>query len=85
MADYTNLVPQSFCRWFKKSLGNSFVTYVNTARVEKACQLLSNSNISITDIAFSVGFESLSHFNRTFLKLKHVSPSQYRKSISQSS
>lgn len=90
MADYTNLVPQSFCRWFKNAVGNTFVTYVNTARVEKACQLLLNPTTSIADIAFSVGFESLSHFNRTFLKLKEVSPSQYRKmmfqtTISQSS
>ncbi|MEM9680357.1 MAG: AraC family transcriptional regulator [Bacteroidota bacterium] len=78
MADYTNLVPQSFCRWFKHAVGNTFITYLNTARIERACQLLVYSNMAIADICFSVGFDSLSHFNRTFLKLKGMSPSRYK-------
>jgi AraC-like DNA-binding protein len=81
MADYTHLVPQSFCRWFKNATGNTFVNYLNKARVERACQLLLNTQMAISDICFSVGFESLSHFNRTFLKLKEMSPRAFRKSV----
>src|SRR5690606_16539231 len=66
LADQTAMVPQSFCRWFKKATGNSFVTFLNMARIEKACQLLLTSQMSIQQIAFECGFESLSHFNRTF-------------------
>lgn len=78
MADYTHLVPQSFCRWFKNATGNTFVNYLNKARVERACQLLLNTKMAIADVCFSVGFESLSHFNRTFLKLKEMSPRAFR-------
>lgn len=81
MAEITHLVPQSFCRWFKSATGNTFVNYLNKARIEKACQLLINTKLAISDICFSVGFDSLSHFNRTFLKLKEKSPREYRKSV----
>lgn len=81
MAEMTHLVPQSFCRWFKNATGNTFVNYLNKARIERACQLLLNSNRAISDICYSVGFESLSHFNRTFLKLKEMSPREFRKSF----
>jgi AraC-like DNA-binding protein len=81
IAEYTHLVPQSFCRWFKNATGNTFVNYLNKARVERACQLLLNTNMAIADVCFAVGFESLSHFNRTFLKLKEMSPRAFRKSM----
>ncbi len=80
MANYTHLVPQSFCRWFKKITGNTFVNYLNKARIERACQLLLNTKMAITEVCFSVGFDSLSHFNRTFKKIKHLNPREYRKS-----
>ena len=81
MADFTHLVPQSFCRWFKNATGNTFVNYLNKARIEKACQLLMNTNQPVSDICFIVGFESISHFNRTFLKIKEMSPREFRKSM----
>ena len=80
MSDEVHMVPQSFCRWFKKSVGISFITFVNTARVEQACQELRNSDKSMTNIAFENGFESLSHFNRTFKKIKQQPPSGYKAS-----
>lgn len=78
MAELTHLVPQSFCRWFKNATGNTFVNYLNKARIERSCQLLLNTKESISDICFNVGFESLSHFNRTFLKRKGMSPRSFR-------
>lgn len=78
LSDFANMVPQSFCRWFKKSVGMSFITFVNTARVENACQDLRNSDKSIFEVAFENGFDSLSHFNRTFKKVKNEVPSKYR-------
>jgi AraC-like DNA-binding protein len=81
MADVTNMVPQSFCRWFKQHAGYSFVSFLNRTRIENACQLLIHSAIPVQEIAFSSGFESLSHFNRTFKELKKMSPSQFKKAI----
>jgi AraC-like DNA-binding protein len=74
LAERVHMVDQSFCRWFKKSVGHSFITFLNMARVERACQYLMTTDRSVQDIAYDCGFESLSHFNRTFKKLKHQSP-----------
>ena len=78
LAERTAMVPQSFCRWFKKASGNSFITFLNTARVEMACQLLLTTEMPIQQIAFDCGFESLSHFNRTFKTTKGRSPRNFR-------
>lgn len=78
MAERTHMVPQSFCRWFKSSVGNSFVTFLNAARIEKVCQLLTTTETPIKQIAYPSGFESLSHFNRTFKHLKGESPRDLR-------
>ncbi|TPV35357.1 AraC family transcriptional regulator [Paucihalobacter ruber] len=80
LADVTNMVPQSFCRWFRQHSGYSFITFLNTTRIENACQLLLHKTESIQRIAFSSGFESLSHFNRTFKKYKQQSPREFMNS-----
>jgi AraC-like DNA-binding protein len=78
MAERTNMVEQSFCRWFKKAVGHSFVTFLNSSRIEQACMYLSTTDKYIQAIAFDCGFESVSHFNRTFKKLKGKSPREFR-------
>ena len=78
LADYTHMVPQSFCRWFKKNTGHSFVSFVQHTRIEIVCSALVSGNTPIQEIAFSTGFESISHFNRVFRKLKGMSPRAYR-------
>ena len=83
MADTTHMVEQSFCRWFKKSVGHTFIAFLNLARVERACQLLMTTDRAVQDIAFDCGFESVSHFNRTFKRLKHQSPRVFRDEKSQ--
>jgi AraC-like DNA-binding protein len=78
LSNFSNMVPQSFCRWFKKSVGMSFITFVNMSRVERACHDLQSSDKPILEIAFGNGFESLSHFNRTFKKIKNHAPTSYK-------
>jgi transcriptional regulator GlxA family with amidase domain len=63
---------------FKAVTGINFVDYVARIRVGKARDLLGNSNLRISEIAFAVGFQSLSQFNRVFKKLSGQSPTQYR-------
>ena len=65
---------------FKEVAGINFVHYVARIRVGKACDLLRNSNLRISEIAFAVGFQSLSQFNRVFKKLTRKSPTQFRTS-----
>ncbi|MCS1406920.1 MAG: HTH-type transcriptional regulator YesS [Verrucomicrobia subdivision 3 bacterium] len=69
-----------FCKMFKRVTGLNFTNYVSRVRVEKAKELLHNPNLRISEIAFDVGFQSLTHFNRVFRKITGVSPTDYRRS-----
>ena len=63
---------------FKQVTGTNFVDYVARTRFQKACGLLRDVDLRISEIAFAVGFQSLSQFNRVFKKLSGKSPSAYR-------
>jgi len=78
VAILSGLSAPSFCRWFKRSVGNSFVTFLNKARIEKACQYLVVTDLNVSEIAYKCGFESVSHFNRTFRFQKNENPRKYR-------
>jgi AraC-like DNA-binding protein/ligand-binding sensor protein len=67
-----------FCKMFKKSTGLHFTEYVSRVRTEKAKNLLLNPNLRISEIAYQVGFQSLTHFNRVFKKITGQSPTAYR-------
>jgi AraC-like DNA-binding protein len=64
---------------FKEITGVNFVEYVARVRFEKACDLLENADRRISEIAFAIGFQSLSQFNRIFKKLSGKSPTAYRR------
>ncbi len=67
-----------FCKMFKKGTGLNFTEYVSRVRVESAKNLLLNPNLRISEIAYQVGFQSLTHFNRVFKKIVGESPTVYR-------
>lgn len=69
----------AFSLFFKRTLGRTFTDYVGELRVGRACQLLIETDDSVAAIAYHVGFNNLSNFNRRFLRLKNVSPLNYRK------
>jgi AraC-like DNA-binding protein len=71
-----------FCKTFHKSTGLNFTDYVARARVEDAKKGLLNPNRRISEIAYDVGFQSLTQFNRTFKKIFGQSPSEYRTQLS---
>ena len=66
---------------FKQVTGIKFVDYVAHARFKNSCDLLRNSRLRISEIAFAVGFQSLSQFNRIFKKLSGKSPSEFRAAV----
>jgi AraC-like DNA-binding protein len=70
-----------FCKLFKKSVGMNFTEYVCRVRIESAKNLLLNPNLRVSEIAYQVGFQSLTHFNRVFKKLSGDSPTEYRSKI----
>lgn len=70
-----------FCKVFKKATGINFTDYVSRVRIEKAKNLALNPNLRISEIAFEVGFQSLTHFNRVFKKITGLSPTEYRSQL----
>jgi AraC-like DNA-binding protein/ligand-binding sensor protein len=71
-----------FCKMFKKATGLTFTDYLSRVRVEKSKTLLLNPHLRISEIAYDVGFKSLTHFNRMFRKIAGESPTVYRESKS---
>lgn len=69
---------------FKKKLNVSPQEYLLKLRIEKACQLMVNENLTIGDISRSVGYGDQLHFSKMFKKIKHVSPTEYRKRLLES-
>jgi len=67
-----------FCKVFKRATGVTFTEYVSRTRTEKAKNLLLNPNLRISEIAYEVGFQSLTHFNRVFRRVMRQSPTDYR-------
>jgi AraC-like DNA-binding protein len=67
-----------FCRIFKQAIGATFTEYLNFVRVCKAEKLLAKGHDSILNISESVGFSSVSYFNRIFKKYRNCSPRVYR-------
>ena len=58
-------------------LGMSWVTYVNTLRIQDAQRMLETSHNNISEVAASVGFDSLTHFERVFKTIQGVTPREY--------
>ena len=69
------------CKLFKRHVGVNFTEYVSRLRVEKAKELLAKPHLRISEIAFEVGFQSLTHFNRTFRSVTGEAPTAYREQI----
>ena len=69
------------CKKFKKVTGVNFSLYVSRVRVEKAKSLLLNLNHRVSEIAFGVGFQSLTHFNRAFKGVAGETPTEYRQHL----
>lgn len=78
MASRTGFSKFHFSRLFKKYTHYNFIDYLHLRRIKEAEQLLLRNDISISDVAFSSGFSSISTFNRIFKQEKGCSPSEYR-------
>jgi AraC-like DNA-binding protein len=82
LAKAVNISANHLSEKFKQVTGVKFVDYVAQIRFEKARHLLLNSNLRISEIAFAVGFQSLSQFNRVFKGRAGKSPTEYRGKVS---
>jgi AraC-like DNA-binding protein len=70
-----------FCKMFKKATGINFTDYLARVRIDKAKNLLLNRSLRVSEIAYAVGFQSLTHFNRVFRRIVGQSPTEYRAQV----
>lgn len=83
--DYADLCHRSlsaFKRDFQQIYNETPGRWIMKRRVERAANILANSNQSVSQIAFETGFEDLSHFSRVFKKFIGKNPTEYKKSLS---
>lgn len=71
--------PEYFSRLFQQYTGSRPLAYITEKRIERAQYLIMTSTAKYTDIAQQTGFESLSHFSRTFKKITGMNPGEYKK------
>jgi AraC-like DNA-binding protein len=67
-----------FSRFFRRATGNTFTDFVNLVRVNRACQLLMETDRQVTRICYDVGFHNVANFNRRFRDIKGMTPSEFR-------
>ena len=79
VSSVVNISSFHFCRKFKESTGMTLTNYVAHRRIELVKEALLNTKRSVTDIAFHVGFQSLSQFNRSFKKVVGLCPTEFRR------
>lgn len=79
LAQRCGMSESGFSRLFRRATGNTFVDFVNRLRITRACQLLMDTDRLITAICYEVGFNNVANFNRRFLEIKGVTPSEYRR------
>lgn len=78
VANYANLTPQAFCRYFKKHCGVTFVSYLNRIRIKEVCNQLNEDHLeSVSFIAYNCGFNSITNFNRVFKQIRGCNPKEY--------
>lgn len=80
VAREAGLSESHFCRLFKESTGLTLTDYVNRCRIDWAKRELLRPEVRISEIAFHVGYQSLSQFNRSFARIAGVSPTKFRRS-----
>lgn len=81
LAAYCAMSPTHLSHSFRASMGRPLFAYINEVRIDRACGLLKRSSMSVVDIAYEVGYNSLSFFNRYFRRLTGQSPTEYRRNI----
>jgi AraC-like DNA-binding protein len=67
-----------FSRFFRRATGNTFTDFVNLVRVNRACQLLMETDRQVTRICYEVGYNNVANFNRRFREIKGMTPSEFR-------
>nr|WP_262904402.1 AraC family transcriptional regulator [Polaribacter porphyrae] len=79
VANVANMTKNAFCKYFKRRTNKTYISFLTELRIENACKLIqTKEEISIAEIAYKVGFQNISNFNRKFKELKKITPLKYK-------
>lgn len=78
LAKIFHMAPSSISRLFQKEYHTTYIKYLTQLRLERACHVLTNEAVPITEICFRCGFNSVTNFNASFKRAYGMSPSQFR-------
>lgn len=81
VARHCGLSPSYFSRLFHRETGCTLSDYINRRRIEQAGRMLLKADARISEIAFEVGYQSLSQFNRSFQRIMRRTPMEYRRQV----
>ncbi|WP_122544452.1 AraC family transcriptional regulator [Pseudomonas viridiflava] len=81
IAQRLEMTDPGFSRFFKRNTGHGFIELMRKLRIQRACRLLLQSDMSVSDICFEVGYANLSNFNRHFRVETGQTPSDYRRAM----
>lgn len=79
LAELLNLSEYAFSRFFSKMMGRPFFNFLNEYRINIASRMLLETDLSVAEIGYASGYESLTFFYKQFAKFKKISPLKYRK------
>jgi CheY-like chemotaxis protein len=79
IANHVGISPDYLTDCFRQELGVTPMAYLRRYRIRQACELLKNTNLSITQVAAAVGFSESAHFSRTFQREVGMTPRAYRR------
>lgn len=84
VAGISDMSIPAFCNYFKKSTKKNYIDFLNEVRIGYACNLLIDNQTNISGACYQSGFNTIANFNKQFLKIKGMTPSSFRKHITES-
>ncbi|WP_343328605.1 AraC family transcriptional regulator [Polaribacter staleyi] len=75
------MTTNSFCRFFKKMTNKSFTQFLNEIRIRNASRILIQENLSVSEVCYLVGFNSMTYFNKQFKQIMNTTPKTYKMAI----
>src|SRR5690606_42004024 len=77
--DLLHMTPTSFSRYITMKNNKSFSRFVSEIRIKHACQMLAETDETISRICYACGFDTLSNFNKQFKEITMRKPTQYKR------
>lgn len=81
IAREVNISPHYFSKLFKDEVGENFIDYITSLRIQKSKELLSENNLSIKEICFEIGYGDPNYFSRIFKRIVGITPTDYKEAM----